>query len=53
MLRFSGDLYGRHVRLAFVKRLREERLFASPSELRNQIVVDCEEARVLFKKMSL
>jgi len=53
LLRFSGDLYGRHVRLAFVKRLREERLFASPSELRNQIVVDCEEARVLFKKMSL
>ena len=53
LLRFSGDLYGRHVRLAFVKRLREERLFSSPSELKNQIFVDCEEARALFKKMSL
>tara|TARA_B100001123_G_scaffold444924_3_gene595076 strand:- start:6812 stop:7750 length:939 start_codon:yes stop_codon:yes gene_type:complete len=53
LLRFSGDLYGRHVRVAFVKRLREERLFSSSSELKNQIVVDCEEARALFEKMSL
>lgn len=53
LLSFSGDLYDRHVRLSFVKRLREERLFSSPIELNRQITVDCEEARALFERMSL
>jgi riboflavin kinase/FMN adenylyltransferase len=42
---FGGDLYGAAVRVAFVKRLREERRFGSVDELRAQIARDAEQAR--------
>ncbi|CAK0745001.1 bifunctional riboflavin kinase/FMN adenylyltransferase [Gammaproteobacteria bacterium] len=45
---FNGDLYGRHVEVDFLRKLREERRFASFDELRAQIIRDSEEARVFF-----
>ena len=45
VLDWSGDLYGRHVELAFPLRLREERRFAGVDALRAQIARDVEEAR--------
>ena len=42
---FSGDLYGKELRIRFVKHLRPERKFASLEELREQIGKDAEEAR--------
>jgi riboflavin kinase/FMN adenylyltransferase len=45
VLDFSGDLYGRSVRLDFVRHLREERKFASVEALRAQIAADVADAR--------
>jgi riboflavin kinase/FMN adenylyltransferase len=45
VLDFEGDLYGREVELAFVKKLRDERRFDSPEALRAQIAADVEEVR--------
>jgi riboflavin kinase/FMN adenylyltransferase len=45
LLDFSGDLYGRQVRLAFLERLRDEMRFASVEDLRSQIARDVEAAR--------
>ncbi len=48
VLDWSGDLYDRHVRVAFVKRLRDEAKFGSVEELLVQIGRDTEEARVVL-----
>jgi riboflavin kinase / FMN adenylyltransferase len=50
---FDRDLYGASIRLGFVQRLRDERAFESIDQLKSQIVVDCERARVLFDRLSL
>lgn len=42
---FSGDLYGRRVRVQFLERLRAEKRFGSASELAGQIARDLEAAR--------
>jgi riboflavin kinase/FMN adenylyltransferase len=49
----NRDLYGHAVRIGFVQRLRDERVFASLDELRAQIDADCQRARVLFNRLSL
>ena len=45
VLDFSGDLYGRHLTLHLVQRLRGERKFAGVEELREQIARDVALAR--------
>lgn len=40
---FQGDLYGAHLELEFLHRLREERRFASVDELRERIAADVAE----------
>jgi len=42
------DLYGKHVELAFVRRLRDEQRFAGPEELRLQIAQDVEQVRAVL-----
>ena len=37
---FAGDLYGCHVEVVFLRRVREERKFASPEELAAQLARD-------------
>ncbi|MDR2133028.1 MAG: bifunctional riboflavin kinase/FAD synthetase [Clostridiales Family XIII bacterium] len=46
---FEGDLYGRVVRVAFLKKLRDERRFESVESLARQIERDCREARAFHK----
>lgn len=41
---FFGDLYGCVVRLAFLARLRDERKFNSPDELKRQLIEDVRQA---------
>jgi riboflavin kinase / FMN adenylyltransferase len=51
---FDGrDLYGEGMRLAFVKRLREERRFPSVNALRAQIAADVERARAVLREPGL
>lgn len=49
LLDFSGDLYGRRLKVALKQRLREERKFASLDALKAQIAADTEAATVFFK----
>lgn len=44
---FSGDLYGKRVRVALVKFIREEMKFDSLESLKNQIKIDLETAKRL------
>jgi len=50
---YDGDLYGMHVRLAFVQRLRAEQAFPDAAALRRQIETDCTDARALFGRIPL
>jgi len=53
LLRYSGDLYGRSVRLGFVQRLRDERRFDDVDALRAQIEADQRRADRLFSRLSV
>ncbi|MCK4586187.1 MAG: bifunctional riboflavin kinase/FAD synthetase, partial [Gammaproteobacteria bacterium] len=45
---FEGDIYGAHVHVDFLKKLRDERRFDSFDELKAQILRDAEQARAFF-----
>ncbi len=47
------DLYGKRVRLAFVKWLREERAYDSLDALKTQIAIDCAAANDLFARIGI
>jgi riboflavin kinase/FMN adenylyltransferase len=53
LLNYSGDLYGRQVRLGFVQRLRDERQFPDVDALRAQIEADVRRAERLFSRLSV
>jgi riboflavin kinase/FMN adenylyltransferase len=53
VLDYSGDLYGRTVRLAFVQRLRDERRFEDVDALRTQIDADKRRAERLFTRLAV
>jgi riboflavin kinase/FMN adenylyltransferase len=49
----TRDLYGKQIRLAFVKWLREERAFESLDALKAQIALDCAAANDVFARTGL
>jgi riboflavin kinase/FMN adenylyltransferase len=53
LLRGGRDLYGAHLRLYFVQRLRDEQAFVSADALRARIDEDCREAKALFGQLSV
>jgi riboflavin kinase/FMN adenylyltransferase len=53
VLNYSGDLYGKPVRLAFVQRLRDERRFPDVDALKAQIEADQRRAEHLFSRISI
>ena len=50
ILDYSGDLYGRELRVELVQRIREERCFSSHDGLRSQLEQDRETCRKLIEK---
>lgn len=46
---FDQEIYGRHVYVDFLRKLRDEKRFASFEELRAQIVRDADEAQRFFR----
>ena len=53
LLNFSSDLYGQHVSVIFLKKLRDEKKFKSLYELKEQIKLDVIEAKLFFEKKNL
>ena len=49
---FDRDIYGRHVQVSFLKKLREERRFDSFEALQQQILLDAGQARDYFRQSS-
>ena len=45
---FDDDIYGRHVHVNFIHKLRDERRFDSFDALKTQILRDAEQARAYF-----
>ena len=45
---YSGDLYGRHVRVEFIHKVRDEEKYPDSEVLRAQIARDCDAARYLL-----
>jgi len=45
---FAGDLYGKFIKIKFIKRVRDEVKFASVQELTGQIKKDVERVRAIF-----
>jgi riboflavin kinase/FMN adenylyltransferase len=50
---FDGELYGKHIEVFFMHRLRPEIKFSSKDELIQKINMDIEATRVYFKKNSI
>lgn len=50
---FSGDLYGRSVKLFFVKKIREEKKFPTPEDLVGQMKKDVLGAREILNQVSI
>ena len=53
LLNFSSDLYGQHVSVIFLKKLRDEKKFKSLDELKEQIKLDVIKAKLFFEKKNL
>jgi FAD synthase len=46
---FNQSLYGEQVSVSFQHKIRDEKKFASIDELKQQIKIDCEQARQLLQ----
>ena len=53
LLNFSANLYGQHVSVIFLKKLRDEKKFKSLDELKEQIKLDVIKAKLFFDKKNL
>lgn len=52
ILDFKGSIYGKDIRVAFVRRIRGERCFKDPVELARRIERDVERARTIFARIT-
>jgi riboflavin kinase/FMN adenylyltransferase len=52
LLDFSGDLYNRQIRVEFVQKVRDERRFPSPQELKRRMEKDVQEVEEILAKDS-
>ena len=50
LLDFDGDLYGKRIRLEFCRRLREEKKFESPQQLKDEVGKNIAQARAYFRE---
>ena len=45
---FSGELYGKEISMDFIRKIRDERKFSGIEALKEQIAMDCKEAKRLL-----
>lgn len=48
---FEGDLYGEDIEVEFIARLRDDKAFAGEAELKAQMKLDCDAARVRLAEL--
>jgi riboflavin kinase/FMN adenylyltransferase len=48
ILNFDGDLYGQNLKVSFIDKIRDEKKFSSPEELKKQIKYDCAQIKALL-----
>lgn len=48
---FNGELYGRHVRVEFLRKIRDEEKFSDLDSLKAKIAGDCEAARKILMEL--
>ncbi|MBQ0081529.1 MAG: riboflavin kinase [Alistipes sp.] len=53
LLDFSGDLYGKTIKVSLCLKIRDERKFNSLDELKTQLEMDTQTVRMFFSKNSL
>jgi riboflavin kinase/FMN adenylyltransferase len=46
---FEEDIYGQHLKISFVKRIRDEQKFDSIEALKNQLQIDKETCLQIFE----
>ena len=51
LLDFDGDLYGRHIEVEFIEFLRGDRRFNGIEELKEQMDIDCSQARAVLERV--
>lgn len=51
LLEFKGDIYGKHLKIELIDRLRDEKKFESKDELMNQIKLDEEKGKEIIDKL--
>lgn len=52
LFNFDQEIYGRHVQVEFVKKLRDETRFESFDDLKKQILIDAQQARDCFASIN-
>ena len=52
LIGFNGEIYGEDLRIELVDRLRDEKRFSSPEELKAQISLDVEKAMSMLKEVA-
>ncbi len=53
LLLFSGNLYQKRLRVAFIKKIRDELKFESESELIQQMEKDCKSVKIILKNKNI
>jgi riboflavin kinase/FMN adenylyltransferase len=53
LLNFSSNLYGQHVNINFLKKLRDEKKFTTIEDLKEQIKLDIDKAKLFFGNKNL
>lgn len=53
ILDFSGDVYGEMLKIELLERLRDEKRFSDPAELKAQIEMDVGRARQVFQEVAI
>ena len=50
ILDFNEEIYGKSIRVLLVKKIRDESIFKDDDLLKNQMLLDCSEAKSILRK---
>jgi len=53
LLNFIGDLYGKHIKISLVKKIRDEKVFSDTEKLKLEMAEDCDKAINILNKYKI